>query len=194
MEPANNYIDDLVRKSFPAEDTRSDDAALWDSIEETLKYKRFLRFSLRDFNIYYSVLIILLLSCAAYFIINKSNSSNTPSVNNSTKQIVSTVKYNSQKESKNDNSIGSNASVAALAANQADGKTGEQNLKNNSTGNSNPTPSAEINNNTEKSSSQNVDNGSKRSKKVKVIKKQVIITDTVRKIDTVYIKNASSPK
>src|ERR1035438_2125113 len=104
MEPANNYLDELVRKAFPDEDTSSNDAALWDRIDKTMRYKGFLRFSLSHFNIYYSVLIILLISSAVYFILNNSNPQNfVCSKNNSAQIIVPTAKDSVQREAKNEN-------------------------------------------------------------------------------------------
>ncbi|MGD0711388.1 MAG: hypothetical protein ABR968_09425 [Bacteroidales bacterium] len=180
MEPANNYLDELVRKAFPEEDTRSDNAALWDSIDKTLKYKGFLRFSLSHFNIYYSVLIVVIISSASYLFINNNNSQNTPPLNNNSIKLVPTVKDSSQQELKNE------ATVSSIQ------QTGNaQNIQNQSSGKSDKNSLAVVNNKTDKPSSPTGDTGSRKTKKIKVVKKQLVITDTVHKKDTVYIKKHS---
>jgi hypothetical protein len=181
METTNNYIDDLVRKSFPDKITSPDDAALWDRIDKTMKYKRFLRFSLSNFNIYYSVLIILLISSAAYFFIN-NNSRNTAPINNNSILPVPIVKDIIQPEFKNDKTINPSVSSIRLAS----GQNTQSKLPGKSDTNSLPV----IKNKTEKPSYLTGEISSKKTKKVKVVKKQFVITDTIYKEDTVYIKKA----
>jgi len=185
MEPSNNYIDDLVRKSFPDKVTNTDDAELWNRISRTMRFKRFLRFSLSSFNIYYSVLTIFLISSAAYFFINQ-NSQNTAPANNNSILAVPSAKDCSQPELKSDKII--EPSVSAIP--QANG----QKIQAESSEKTDTNSSLILKNKTVKPSSPFADNGYIKPKKVKVVKKQLIITDTIHKKDTVYIKKASTPK
>ena len=193
MEPANNFIDDLVRKSFPDKVTSAEDTALWDSIDKTLRFKGFLRFSLSHFNIYYSVLIVLVISSASYLIINNASAKNTPPVNNNSFQTVPAVKDNIQMDSKDNKAIESSVAASQNVNLPTADKSGGQNIQKQVSGTTDANP-ANVNNNSEKPLIPAEDNNSKKTKKVKVIKKQVVITDTVHKKDTVYIKKTSPTK
>jgi hypothetical protein len=194
MEPANNYIDDLVRNAFPQEDTRSGDAALWDRIDKTLRFKGFLRFSLSHFNIYYSVFIIIAITSATYLVMNNNHSKYTPPVKNNNTQIVPAVMDSTPAEQKDNNAIESSVSSSQNANMPATGTSGGHNIQSQVSGTFDANSGPVATKNSEKPASAATDNMLKKQKKVKVIKTQVVVTDTVRKRDTVYKKITSSPK
>jgi len=189
METKENYIDELVRNSLSRTGPSSDDAALWDRIDKTMKFKRFLRFSLNTFNIYYSVAILLIIFSAVYFFINNNSQNISPVNNNNSIQPAPSAKNDVQPELKNDK-IGdpSASSIQPVSG---------QNIQDNSAKKSNTNSLTVIKKETENniSTTENTESKTtKKAKKVKVVKKQVVITDTIRKKETVIIKKPATPK
>ena len=180
MKPANNYIDELAKNAFPEKLASSDDAALWDSIDKTMKLKKFFIFSVKNFNIYYSVLLILIMVSASAYFISKNNLKNdTPAANSATNVIA--AKDNISTETENNKAV----EIAANTA-QADKVNKLQEI--NSVKNDVSKPLPEIKNETENNLTSRKDSVPKKKKKVKVIKKQYVVVDTIHKKDTVYIK------
>ncbi len=185
METNNNYIDELVRNSLPDNEPSSNDAALWDRIDSTLKYKRFLRFSLNNFNIYYSIVIFLIVvSFVGYFLIN-NNSKNTTTENNCSKQPINTVKNNASSLPQNDKTIKPSVTSDKMVCGQ--------NVQDKHSKKTN-TYSLPVIKETENKTVSTENKEPKNAKKIKIVKKRLVITDTIRKKDTVFIKKQIAPK
>jgi len=183
METKNNYIDELVRNSLSCTEQSSDDAALWCRIDNTMKYKRFLKFSLNTFNIYYSVvLLLIIISATAYFFINNNSQNTSPVKNNNSIQLAPSTNNNVPTELKSDKTDKPSVSSVQPAI--------EQNLQDNSTKKINGKTSPVIKNEQKNATTtENTESKTdKKTKKIKVVKKQFIVTDTILKKDTVVIK------
>jgi hypothetical protein len=173
METKDNPLDKLMRNTLK-EGSSGDDAALWNRIDKTLKYKGFLRFSFSSFNIYYSVALLLIIA-SAYFIWNNNQENNT-AINND-------IKTNISKPQQTINSENTSNTTSVIPDQNQDPKLYKNIVL--SDPNSNETNDAK----TVKNFPDNTDsNSTQKVKKVKIIKKQVVITDTIRKKDTIYIK------
>ena len=183
METNNNYIDDIVRKTLSEDDSSFKDAALWDRIDNTLKYKRFLRFSLNHFNIYYSIAILLVTVSFIGYYVTYNNLENSTSIKSNPTQPVNNIKDNVNPLPQNDNTV--EPSVKSVSS--------VENVKTEQLGKTN-TSSLPVIKETENNTTTNVNNELKSTKKVKIIKKQLVITDTIRKKDTIYVKKQIAPK
>jgi hypothetical protein len=175
METKDNHLDELIRSTLK-EESPGDNASLWNHIDKTLKYKGFLRFSFSSFNIYYSVVLLTTMVSSAYFIWN-NNSENDTTVNKNIEKNIS----NSQQNLDSEKTTYNNTSI--LPDQNQEPKQYENIVL--SEQNSNKINDVK----TVKNFPDSTDSiTTQKVKKVKIIKKQVLITDTVRKRDTIYIK------
>jgi len=171
METKENYIDELTRNALSGPEPSSNDASLWSRIDNTMKYKRFLRFSLNTFNVYYSAAILLItVSSAVYFFANNNSQNTSPVYKNKSIQPAPPSASSSQ---------------PCLPDRQAiDG----ENIQNEPTEKPNTNSLPAIKNETENSTASTVNSKPKSAKKVMIVKKQYVITDTILKKNTVIIR------
>lgn len=97
-------------------------------------------------------------------------------------------------ESKDNNAIESSVASSQNVNQPATGNTGGHNIQSQVSGTFDANSGAVSNRNSEKPSPAAADSNPKKQKKVKVIKTQYVVTDTIRKKDTVRIKKTVSPK
>ena len=180
METTNNYIDELVKKAYPDKIPSADDAILWKRIDSTLKYKGFLKFSLKTFNVYYSAsILVVAVFISSYFLTNN----NTAETKINTKMQIQTAPNKSniiqkaQEAPKTNEKQSSTLQSESKQMKQIEPKQNNKQLT-----------VAIVDKTICNDSTNNNNNASAKKKKVKFVKKTIFITDTIHKKDTVLIR------
>lgn len=185
MKTEDNYIDKLVRDAIPDQTDPIDNAELWNSISRALRFRRFFKFSLNSFNIYYSALILGVVVTSAVYFTSKNDGPGMAGENkNCVKQEVVKADQTSASDSLNAENKGEAASVPA------ENNSGN-NLSNNNTATSVQASTVAENGQSETKTAEAKEAeiaAAAKQKKVKVVKKKYVINDTVRHKDTVVMK------
>lgn len=182
MKTEENYLDKLVLNAFPDNIASERNVTLWNGIRKTLRFKKFFKLSLNTFNVYYSAIILTaVVSTSVYYICKDAgNSSPTGNINCQQQPAAENNVAPDQAQSANSERAGE-AQISPVCGQNMNKAARENAVKEPST----VTKDAIDLNIVDKEPL--LDNASK-AKKVKVVKKQLVITDTIRKKDTVIIR------